>query len=789
MISEENKVFRLTTAHTDYWFRVTGFGHPEHIYYGPRIRGERDIDALLLKRSAVIGSSIVYDESDELYCLDQMCLEWSGNGCGDYRYSPQELRMPDTGYVQDFVYHKHLIVDGCVKMETLPGAYGEESWSCQTLILTLKDRKLKVYLKLFFTVFEDTDVITRRAVLINKEEAPLCIRRLLSMMIDLPNRNFRMMTLEGGWAKEAHLCTHELSGGIHVNSSSTGSSSNRRNPAYLLAEEGAGQDSGYVYGFNLVYSGNHFSFTEVSAYGMVRTGIGIAPHCLDWELKCNDRFETPEACMTFSNKGFNGMSRQFAGFVREHIVRGAWKRRLRPVVFNSWEGYFFDFDERKLLRAAGECKRLGAELFVLDDGWFGERNSDRAGLGDYRVNTKKLPNGLSGLIQKIRGMGLGFGLWFEPEMVNEDSDLYRTHPEYVVRMPGRKPVKGRNQLVLDLCNPKVRDYIVENVSRILDENKITYVKWDMNRHIAEGYSPVLENQGEFYHRYVMGLYDVLGRIFGPRPRILVESCSSGGNRFDLGMLCYSQQIWASDNTDPVERLRIQEGLSYFYPLSAISAHVSQAPHQQTLRNTQLSTRFNVAAFGCLGYELELKYLTNKEREEIREQIAFYKENRKLFQYGIFSRVPSYKDNKVLWQCVEPSGNRAVSGFFQTLAQTSEGYDALCVTGLKEDTLYRVTTREQFLYIRRFGGLMKHVLPVALNPEGMVLRTANKYYTLKDCQETYLADGQMLQSGVLLNNQFMGSYYNNHTRLLGDYGSNLYLIEKVREENKKPAERE
>lgn len=784
MITEENRIFRLTAGHSDYIFRITKYGHPEHMYYGPRIRagrlGERELEALLLKRSAVIGSSIVYDKEDELYCLDQMCLEWSGNGCGDYRYPPAELRMPDGSFVQDFVYHKHLIVDGCVKTETLPSAYGVDGKPCQTLILTLKDKLLRVYLKLFYTVFEDCDVITRRAVLVNKETEALIVRRLLSMMVDLPHRNFRMYTLEGGWAKEAHLHSYELSGGMHVNASATGSSSNRRNPAFMLAEEGAGQDHGYAYGFNLVYSGNHFGFTEVSSYGIARVGIGISPHCFEWKLGCGERFETPEAAMTFSARGFNGMSRQFAAFVREHIVRGDWKRRPRPVVFNSWEGFFFDFDEAKLVRTARECARLGAELFVLDDGWFGERNSDKAGLGDYEVNRKKLPGGLSGLIRKIKELGLQFGLWFEPEMVNEDSSLYRAHPEYAVRIPGRRPVQGRNQYVLDLCNPAVRDYIVENVSRILDENGITYVKWDMNRHIAEGYSPVLTNQGEFYHRYILGLYEVLGRIFGPRPHILVESCSSGGNRFDLGMLCYSQQIWASDDTDPVERLKIQEGLSYFYPLSAIGAHVSQSPHQQTLRSTPLSTRFNVAAFGCLGYELEPKYLTAKEKEEIRRQILFYKEYRELFQYGEFSRIYSRKDNKHLWQCVEPDGEKAVAGFFQTLAQAAEGYDSLRVTGLKEDAVYRVATREQFLYIRRFGGLMKHVLPVALNPEGLILRTANRHYTLQDCEESYLADGSMLEHGVLLNNQFMGSYYNKETRLLGDFGSNLYLITRAEE---------
>lgn len=785
MITEEEKLFRLSTKHTSYWFHITQFGHPEHIYYGPLVKENREPEAFLLKRSAVIGSSILYDASDELYCLDQMCLEWSGCGCGDYKYLPSEIKMPDKSFVQDFVYQSHQILNGFLKMDTLPCAYAKDTDSCQTLILNLKDKVLDVWLKLIYTVFEKTDVITRRAVLINREAAPLSVRRLLSMMLDLPNREYHMMTLEGGWAKEAHLNSYPLSGGMHVNMSNTGSSSNRKNPGFLLASKNASQDTGFVYGVNLVYSGNHMGFTEVSAHGILRTGIGIAPHCFEWILKQNESFETPEAVLTFSENGFNGISLNFHRFVNRHIVRGDWKNKERPVLFNNWEAHFFDFNEQKLLTLAKEMKKLGAELFVLDDGWFSNRNSDKSGLGDYDINQKKLPHGLSGLSAKIRNMGLMFGLWFEPEMVNEDSALYRAHPEYAVRIPGRKTVIGRNQYVLDLCRQEVQDYIVEHVSAILDENHITYVKWDMNRHIAEAYSLVLGNQGEFYHRYIQGLYSVLERIFTPRPHILFESCSSGGNRFDLGMLCYCQQIWASDDTDPIERLKIQEGLSYFYPLSAIGAHVSQAPHQQTLRQTPLSTRFNVAAFGCLGYELELKYLSRKEKEEIKEQIAFYKIHRRLFQYGEFARIMYVKDNKVIWQCTDEKKEYAVSGFYQTLANASESYDFLQINNMNPHALYRVAARKQYLYISRFGALIKHVLPIELNPDGLLLKTANKYYTLTDCMETYEADGQMLTHGILLNNQFMGSYYNANTRLLGDFGSNLYITEQIKEPQNTP----
>lgn len=774
MIQQNENVFRLTTEHTSYWFEITKFGHLEHLYYGPRLSGG-SADSVRLKRTAFIGSSVAYDESDELYCPDQMCLEWSGIGRGDYRQTPIEVKMPDGSFVTDFIYQSFEIINGNVGMETLPGSYGEET-DCETLKIILKDTTFEVYLTLYYTVYNRCDVITRRAVIENREEN-ISLRNMQSMMLDLPNRGYEMCTFNGGWAREAHLNRQKIGPGIYVNSSTTGGSSNRHNPGFLLCEEAANNEYGMVYGFNLIYSGNHCGTVEQTAHDLTRITLGINPHCFEWEIKEGEMFETPEAVMTCSNKGFNGVSGQFHEFVNEHIVRGMWKKKERPVLFNNWEACFFKFNERKLLHLAKEAKQMGAELFVLDDGWFGERDSDKAGLGDYWINRKKFPRGLKAFADKIRGMGMDFGLWFEPEMVNMDSDLYRAHPEYAVKLPGKKPVLGRNQLVLDLCNPEVQDYIIENVGKVLDDAGVSYVKWDMNRHIAEAYSPVLFNQGEFYHRYIMGLYRVMREIFGKRPHILVETCSSGGNRFDLGMLCYSQQIWASDDTDPIERLDIQGGLSYLYPISTMGAHVSMAPHQQTLRNTPLSTRFNVSCFGCLGYELDLKYLTPKEKEEIKNQIAFYKKYRSLFQFGTFSRGEQAKENKTMWQCVSPDGEQAALGFFQGQQHAVEGYDYIKVSGLEKDALYQIQTKDQFLYINRFGGLMKHVLPVELDPNGFILRTANRHYTLKDCVESYEADGAMLENGVLLNNQFVGSYYNEQTRLLGDFGSSLYVIEK------------
>ena len=788
MIHEFENLFWLNTEHTSYIFEKTKFGHIGHIYYGPfidaEIAPEKMANALKHKRSAQIGSSVAYDQSDDLYCLDTLCLEWSGIGQGDYRVSPTEIKMPDGSFVNDFVYKSHMVCGGNVKPQSLPSAYGSVS-ECMTLEITLEDHSNQMTMTLFYTVYEQTDVITRRVVIANHnpDGAIAVVRRALSMMVDLPNRNFQMTTFDGGWIKETHRHDRLVTPGMHVNASTTGSSSNRHNPGFLLSEEGATEECGWVYGFNLIYSGNHYGSVELSNNDLVRVSMGINSHCFEWALGQGESFETPEVVMTFSNQGFNGASHHLHDFINQHIIRGDWKGKERPVLCNNWEAHFFDFDEHKLITLAKQAQKLGVELFVLDDGWFGKRDDDLTGLGDYWINKKKLPRGLKSFSDKLKNMGLSFGLWFEPEMVNMDSDLYRAHPEYAVTVPGKKPTLGRNQLVLNLCMPEVQDYIVNSVSKILDEVDVSYVKWDMNRHMSDLFSETLVNQGEFYHRYILGLYAILDRIFSPRPHILLESCSSGGNRFDLGMLCYSPQIWASDNTDPIERLKIQGGLSYLYPPSTIGAHVSAAPHQQTLRETPLSTRFNVAAFGCLGYEMDLKYLSKVEREEVKAQIDYYKVHRQTLQFGRFSRITSTKSNKVFWQVAERDDSKVISGLFQTMAIASEGFDRLKILGLDPSAQYTVETKPQNLYVERFGELVKHILPVPLNPNGAILRFVGRVYCLNDGTEKYEGQGRVFESGLLLNNQYMGTGYNKQIRVLGDFGSSLYLTQKI--ETKKP----
>ncbi len=777
MITEREGVFRLDTERTSYWFRVTKFGHLEHIYYGARLREDEDPELFAEKHNVPVGSSVLYDKSDALYCLDNICLEWSGTGAGDFREPPCELKMPDGSFANDFVYKSHAITRGTVSPEELPSAYGGDE-ECETLTVTLGERSNDAQLTLYYTVFYESDVITRRAALRNNEEQPLTIRRMMSLSVDMPHEGYELVTFDGGWIKETHRHERELQYGIYVNSSLTGASSNKHNPGFALRERGKGEESGAAYGFNLVYSGNHRGAVELNERDLLRITLGINPACFEWTLERGESFETPEAVMTFSADGMGGMSRSFHKFINEHIVRGDFKGKERPVLINSWESNFFDFTRGKLMGLARRAKKLGVELFVLDDGWFKGRDSDNAGLGDYSSNLKKLPAGVTGFAKDIRRLGLQFGLWMEPEMVNENSDLFRAHPDWALAVRGKTPTLGRNQRVLDLCRKEVRDYIVENVSRVLDETEAVYVKWDMNRHISDAYSPALGNQGEFYHRYILGLYDILARIFYTRPHILFESCSRGGNRLDLGMLCYSQQVWISDDTDPIERLAIAGGASCLYSLSAVGAHVSAAPHQQTLRDTPLATRFNVSCFGCLGYELDFGRLNKVELDEVREQIAFYKERRALFQFGRFYRLESHKDNKVIWQCVSEDKSEAAVGVFQTQTTAAEGGDTLKLAGLDPAARYLFTARRQSVFIKRFGGLIKHLLPVDLNPEGVLVRTANKLFCLHEGGESVEASGAALMSGIRLPEQFMGTGYDKSMRVLGDFGSNIYYIKKI-----------
>ena len=501
MITFENNYFKLDTRNSSYIFRVTDYGKLENVHYGAKIR-KQSYNALLLKNSINLGACVDYNTSSSP-SLDNVLLEYSENGKGDYRHSPIELIMPDGTYVSDFVYNSHEISDKPYTSKSLPTAYGK----AQCLTVTLTDKKYaNIHLKLSYTVFEDCDVIVRNAILVNNGVRDIKINKIMSFSLDLPSSYFDIVTLSGSWNKEAHVHSTPVSECIFVNSSTVGASSNRHNPAFMLKAKGSDYSHGNVYGFNLIYSGNHYSAVEGSPFGTTRVMCGINPHCFNWILKSREIFETPQAVLTYSSEGINKMAQNMHSFVNEHIVRGIHKNAERPVVINNWEAMMFNFNKQKIVALADKAKKLGVEMLVLDDGWFGARNNDRAGLGDWVVNTKKLPGGLKSLANAINNRGMKFGLWFEPECVNPDSDLYRSHPEWAISVPSREASLGRNQLVLDLTRKEVRDYIVNSVHKILSSANIEYVKWDYNRHISDMYSATLQNQGEFYHKYILGQY-------------------------------------------------------------------------------------------------------------------------------------------------------------------------------------------------------------------------------------------------------------------------------------------
>ena len=749
MIINENNVIHLKTQGLSYLLKINDYNIPEHLHFGEAV-DTADAEGFLCKPGLGWGASTMISERElKPICLDDRALEWSGSGRGDYRESPLEL----CGRSTDFRYTGMKIHEGIVPMESgLPQAHGP----CETLELTLEQPGAR--LTLYYSAFETA--LTRRCVLENTGDSPIQVQKLMSFCIDIPG-SFTMATFNGGWIAEMRRHDTEIRGSKVVNESLTGASSNRHNPGFLLFEEGATETEGRVFGFNLVYSGNHYAAAQQSLQGLTRVMQGINPSNFCRELQPGEKLETPEAVLCHSDDGFGGMSRKMHTFVMDHIVPEYWADRPRPVLYNSWEGCMFNFNQRRLLDLADRAKDLGCELFVLDDGWFGSRNNDKAGLGDYNVNLKKLPEDIEGLAEKIRAKGLEFGLWFEPESVNPDSDLYRAHPDWALT-DSFPDTLGRNQLLLDLTRPEVRDYIVENVGAILDRASISYVKWDMNRHsIALGAKA---------HDFILGVYDVYRRIFAPRPEILLENCSSGGNRFDLGMLCFSPQIWCSDNTDPIERLTIQGNLSFLYPQSTFGAHVSAVPHAQTLRHTPLATRGNVAFFGCLGYELDLKHLVSVEIKEVKAQIEFYKKYREIFQFGHFRRT------RQGWQVSD--GKTTIAGLFHTLVHAAPCYEQLRIYGLDKQKKYHLYSLAQAIRVGQFGNLLKHVAPVDLDPNGLVLNLADRKFSLKNAVEDMTVSGAALQSGVLLKPLFRGTGYDENQRTYADFGSDLYVAEEA-----------
>ncbi len=772
-------VIHLSTNSTSYIMSVLPTGHLQNLYYGARIRPLADYSCITQPNVTQYGTMVSYQKEHPNIGLDDQCLEYSGLGKGDFREPAIEITAQNGCMVTDFRYRAHSTTKGRGTLLGLPSATGDEA-CCETTKVVLFDETLGAELILYYVVYPEQDVITRYVKLTNNGSDALTVRRIMSAQLDLFDSNYSFVTFDGAWNNERAMNTRKLCQGTFVCDSKMGISSSRHNPFVMMTAHDCTEDTGRCYASNLVYSGNHSEICEVTYTGKTRLLTGINPSGFAWVLGQGESLYSPEAVLTYSEQGLNGLSHNMHRFVNDHIVRGEWQYKERPIVINNWEATTFHFNQSKLLSIAKEAAQMGMELFVLDDGWFGKRDDDTSSLGDWVVNEKKLPAGLSGFAEKINKLGMKFGLWVEPEMVNEDSDLYRAHPDWAVRAPGREPSRGRNQFVLDLTRKEVCDYLIEVLSDVFSSANIEYIKWDMNRNFSDMYSPTLapERQGEFFHRYVLGLYTVLSELTKRFPKMLFESCSSGGSRFDLGMLCYMPQTWTSDNTDPICRLSIQQGTSYGYPLSTMGAHVSQSPHSSSLRGTPIETRFNVAAFGCFGYELDLAKLSQFDKNAIKEQVAYYKAHRGLFQFGRFYRLHAHCDrDKTVWLCVSPDQRQAVAGLFQITCKTGRGSEVLKLTGLDEQNNYTVTGRRQYINVKALGELINNVLPVDIRGDGVIHAVLASHYMFAMCDEFYRAGGDLLNHyGIKLKHQFSGTGYNEEIRLFGDYYSRIYNID-------------
>ncbi|QLB50715.1 alpha-galactosidase [Streptococcus sanguinis] len=693
LFKEECRQFHLTNGEISYIFRVSEDGKPLQLYYGAAVP-ERDYSYLVELQHRPMTT--YRKEGDLRYSLEHVRQEFPEYGTTDFRHPAICLRQGNGSRITDFVYVSHQMVDGKPALEGLPATYTETQTEAKTLILTLRDAVTKVEIQLFYTIFTDWPVIARSSKVINQGRETCYLESLASLSLDLPDADYDWLQLSGAWARERHIKERPLQQGIQSIESTRGISSPHHNPFVALKRPETTESSGPVLGAALVYSGNFLIQAEVDTYDVTRLQLGINPFGFEWKLAAGQSFASPEALLVYSERGLNGMSQVFHQLFRRRLARGYWRERARPVLINNWEATYFDFSENQLLALAEKAQEVGVELFVLDDGWFGQRTNDHAGLGDWFVNPERLPQGLGSLAERIHGLGMQFGLWFEPEMVNKDSQLYRTHPDWLLAVPDRQPHHGRNQFVLDYSRPEVVDEIFERLSAVIKEAQLDYIKWDMNRPLTDVFSSAwpADRQGEIFHRYVLGVYDLYERLTSRYPHLLFESCSSGGGRFDPGMLYYAPQAWTSDDSDAIERLKIQYGTSLLYPLSSMGAHVSIVPNHQTNRLTPLQTRGNVAFFGSFGYELDLNQLKPEELAEVREQIAFYKRHRELIHNGTFYRLqsPFKGDGQTAWMVVSQDQNTALLGTFKVLNQVNRSHQRLQLKGLALDKVYRLEGR-------------------------------------------------------------------------------------------------
>ena len=681
--NETTRIFTLTTAHTTYQMQADAQGYLLHLYYGARTAGE--MDYLLNYGARGFSGNPNSAGSDRTYSLDALPQEYPSLGTGDFRNYALNIENADGSQCCNPVYITHEIAAGKYTLKGLPFVRAEEN-EAETLKIILEDPVTKVELHLLYGVLEKEDIITRSVIIKNAGKAPVTVKKAQSACLDFLHGDYDLIKFYGRHAMERNMERMPVSHESTRIGSRRGTSSHQYNPGVILAGKNTNEDSGSCYGMLFVYSGNFLVEAEKDQYDQTRIQMGLTDELFAYPLEAGAEFIAPEVILSYTNKGLSRLSQQYHHCIMNHICQGKYVHANRPVLINSWEAAYFDFTGDTIVELAKEAKALGIDMVVMDDGWFGKRNDDNSSLGDWYVNEEKLGGTLTKLIERVNAEGVKFGIWIEPEMVSEDSDLYREHPEWAITIPGRKPVRSRNQLVLDFSRKEVRDEIFKRICAVLDQGNVEYIKWDMNRSLADIYAPNVT------YDYVLGVYDFLEKLTNRYPDILIEGCSGGGGRFDAGMLYYTPQIWCSDNTDAINRTRIQYGTSFFYPVAAMGSHVSAVPNHQTGRVTSMHTRGVAAMSGTFGYELNPALLNAKEKAEIRAQLAQYREYQELIREGDYYRLSNpFQDNFAAWMVVSDDRSKALVSVIRLTAEANPPAAYVTLKGMEEDAFYREKT--------------------------------------------------------------------------------------------------
>lgn len=687
--SKADRTFTIQTKNTTYQMQVDPYGFLLHLYYGKKTDGSC-MDYLLTYYDRGFSGNPFDAGDDRTYSMDALPQEYPSYGTGDYRSTALIIENADGSTACDLRYRSHHIFNGKYKIPGLPAVYADETES-QTLEIVMEDAVTGVEVTLQYGVLPDYDVITRSEKIVYRGEGKIFIRKAQSACLDFVQGKYDLLTFYGRHAMERTMQREPVTHGSHVIGSVRGTSSHQYNPMMILADEHTTDQYGNCYAMSFVYSGNFKGETLKDQFGQTRALMGLQDEMFSYPLAEGETFYTPEVLLTFSGSGMNLLSQNLHRCIRQHICRGKYKESVRPVLVNSWEAAYFDFDGDTLYELAKEAKNAGIDMLVLDDGWFGKRDDDNSGLGDWFVNEKKLGGTLGNLIKKINDLGVKFGIWVEPEMISEDSNLYREHPDWALTIPGRNPVHARNQLVLDFSRKEVVDHIFDQICKVLDQGNIEYVKWDMNRSLMDVFSRGTEDQGRVMYDYVLGLYDFLERIVTRYPDLLIEGCSGGGGRFDAGMMYYTPQIWCSDNTDALDRLQIQYGTSFGYPVSAVGSHVSAVPNHQTGRITSLHTRGVVAMAGTFGYELNLGKLSEEEKQEIRLQVEEYRKFAPLIQTGLYYRLSDpAREEYAAWAFVSEDQKEVLLNVVLQEIHGNMTVNYVKLQGLKCSAIYRDT---------------------------------------------------------------------------------------------------